>query len=268
MKKTVHVNRVNLSCLEQGSGETIVLLHGFCGSSAYWREVIPQLAQHFHVIAPDLRGHGDSDAPAGTYSMELFADEIAALLHQLAIAKATLVGHSLGGYIALAFAEKHADKLNAFSLVHSTAYPDDEKGKEGREKAIESIEQNGMEPFIRGLVPKLFAPAHLTAMPEKVELAKRIGLDANPQGAINTLRGMKERPDRNQVIKLSNVPVLLVAGSEDQIIPVEKTFFVDGPHIDKVLLPQAGHMSLYEAPDKLCEAILTFMNKRENLKPN
>jgi pimeloyl-ACP methyl ester carboxylesterase len=261
MKKTANVHGVNLSYWEQGSGETIVLLHGFCGSKAYWRDVIPPLARHFHVIAPDLRGHGDSDVPAGTYTMERMSDDIAGLLDQLGIGQAALFGHSLGGYVTLAFAEKHADRLTAFALIHSTAFPDDEKGKEARDKAIESIGQNGMEPFIRGLIPKLFAPANLTAMPEAAELAKRIGLATNPQGAINTARGMKERPDRNQLLQRADKPVLLVAGSEDQIIAPEKTFFADGPHINKVLLPQVGHMSLYEAPDKLCEAVAAFMNQ-------
>ncbi|MCK9905460.1 alpha/beta hydrolase, partial [Frankia sp. Cpl3] len=249
MKKTMQVKGNRVAYLEQGSGEAVVLLHGFCGSSAYWQDVIPLLAETHRVIAPDLRGHGDSDAPQGTYSMEKIAEEIAGLLDNLGIGKAALFGHSLGGYVTLAFAERYAEKLSHFALVHSTALPDDEKGKQGREKSIETIEQDGLQSFIDGLVPKLFAPTHRDSMKGSVEQAKQIGYATSPQGAINTLRGMKERPDRTSILHETTLPVLLVAGKQDQVIPPEKTFIADGANITQALIEEAGHMSMYEAPE-------------------
>jgi 3-oxoadipate enol-lactonase len=258
MKRTFTANSVTLSYRDAGSGTPLVLIHGFCGSSQYWQEIFPALSQQFRVIAPDLRGHGDSSAPDETYTMERMADDLACLLDHLQLPKAILFGHSLGGYVTLAFAEKYADKLFGYGLVHSTAYPDDEKGKENRQKGMDSIRENGMEPFVKALIPKLFAPQNLKAMPEAVQLAKEIGCATNPQGAIRTLGGMRERPDRNDVLSRSELPVLLIAGENDQIIPVEKTFSVDAPHVVREMISSVGHMSMLEAPEELNKIIRQF----------
>lgn len=252
-------NGIEIMYEDRGSGETVVLLHGFCGSSAYWQKMIPQLSLTHRVIAADLRGHGKTSVPDGLYSMETMADDIAGLLSHLEISKATLFGHSLGGYVTLAFAEKYPDRLSAFSLVHSTAYPDDENGKEGRLKAIESIQEKGMDSFIEGLVPRLFAPEHVASMPEAVQLAKQIGFATSSKGAIHTLQGMRERPDRNSVLGAVDLPVLLVAGTEDQVIPPAKTFSQEGRHIHTAAIAGAGHMSMLEAPDKLIKAMEDFL---------
>lgn len=260
-KKKALINGTDIAYIDEGNGKTVVLLHGFCGSSMYWQKVIPQLARNYRIIAPDLRGHGDSSVPAGTYSMVDIADDISGLLHKLQIAKAALMGHSLGGYATLAFAEKHPDRLEAFGLVHSTALPDDAKGKEGRDKSIESIQQSGIEPFLLQLVPKLFAPSNLTKMREAVGIAESIGLQTDPSGAISTLKGMRDRPDRNDVLAASQVPVLLVAGTDDQVIPPGKTFSQQAPHIQIQELEQVGHMSMLEAPDQLTDVLRRFLQQ-------
>lgn len=253
-------NGIKLAYQEAGSGAPVLLLHGFCGSSAYWEEVIPLLGQHYRVIAPDLRGHGDSDAPDGEfYGMEQFAEDLLALLDQLKLDQVSLFGHSLGGYITLAFAEKYPKRLRAFGLIHSTAYPDDEQGKAGRDKAVQTIEQQGMEPFIDGLIPRLFAPEHVQTMPDAVEQAKQIGFATPAEGAIRTAKGMKHRIDRNHVLRSAHTPVLLLAGEQDQIISRQKSFSVASPHIRQVLLTAVGHMSMYEAPEKLTEELATFL---------
>jgi len=261
MKHALLPNGVSLSYVDQGAGDTVVLLHGFCGSSAYWQYVIPALAEQYRVIAPDLRGHGVSSVPQEPYSIEEMADDIALLLAELDISKAALFGHSLGGYITLAFAEKHQNRLVGFSLIHSMAYPDSEEAKANRTKAAESIREHGMEPFIKTLVPKLFAPAHLETMEDKVRLAKEIGLKTPRLGAMNTLAAMRDRPDRNQVLENTLVPILLLAGSEDQIIPAEKTFSVDLPHITQQKLEGVGHMGMYESPDQLLAGMKAFLDK-------
>jgi 3-oxoadipate enol-lactonase len=261
MKQTAVFNGVTLAYHDQGTGEPLLLIHGFCGSSAYWQKVLPELSKQFRVIAPDLRGHGDSSAPDEHYTMERMADDLARLLDELKIPRVTMLGHSLGGYVTLAFAEKYPDKLAGFGLIHSTAFPDDEKGRENREKGMESIRQHGIEPYVKALVPKLFAPEHLETMPEEVRLVKTIGLATDPLGAVHTLQGMKERPDRNHVLLNSNVPVLLIAGERDQIVPVERTFSVTAPHVTRERIPSAGHMGMLETPDLLIEAIRRFAKK-------
>jgi 3-oxoadipate enol-lactonase len=257
-KSTIEFNGIVLAYEDQGDGEPLVLLHGLCGSSNYWDKVIPALSNHYRVIVPDLRGHGRSGVSDEPYIMELMAQDISELLEKLHIPQALLFGHSLGGYVTLAFAEKFPDKLTGFSLVHSMGYPDDEKAKANRDKGIENIRENGMEPFIDGLNPKLFAPAHLESMKDTVEEIRIIGISTNPLGAMSVLAGMRDREDRNHVIADAQVPVLLIAGEADQIIPLEKAFAVEGEHITQVKLADSGHISMQEQPAALIEQILAF----------
>jgi len=245
---------------DRGAGAPLVLLHGFCGSSGYWREVLPLIAGSCRVIAPDLRGHGSSDAPAEpVYSMEAYTDDIAALIQALRLEKPVVLGHSLGGYITLALAERHPGLLGGFGLVHSTAYPDTEEGRVGRDKGIATIRSQGIAAFVDGLVPKLFAPAHLTTMPAAVEQARRIGYGTSAAGAAAAQEGMKRRPDRNQVLAETDLPVLLIAGAKDGIVATEKTFSVKRESFTCVTLQEAGHMSMLEAPQPLADAILGFL---------
>ncbi|WP_058300255.1 alpha/beta fold hydrolase [Gorillibacterium timonense] len=261
-KKRVEANGITLAYEDHGAGKPLLLLHGFCGSSLYWQKVIPLLAGHCRVIAPDLRGHGESEAPEeAVYSMEANADDIAALIQALDLDRPIVLGHSLGGYIALALAERYGELLSGFGLIHSTAYPDTEESRAGRDKGIATIRSEGITAFVDGLVPKLFAPEHLTSMPEAVEEAKRIGRGTSAAGAAATQEGMKRRPDRNSVLAETGLPVLLVAGLRDGIVPVEKTFSVRRASITCVELEEAGHMSMLETPDPLAEGILSFLSR-------
>ncbi len=257
-KQYVELNGLRMAYREKGQGQAVVLLHGFCGSSAYWDKLLPLLPESSRLIVPDLRGHGDSGAPDGVYSMETLADDIAQLVQQLGLGKAILLGHSLGGYAALAVAEHYPELLAGFGLIHSTAFPDSEEAKQGRLKSQETIKEKGLPVFIDGLIPKLFAPAHLQSMPDEVQEAVRIGYGTSPEGAVNTLEGMRLRPDRNRVLETARVPVLLVAGKHDQIVPVERTFTVSGDRFTQCLIEDAGHMSMMESPQKLADAISSF----------
>lgn len=250
-----------LAYRDEGKGVPVLLLHGFCGSSAYWDEVAPLLLPHCRLLIPDLPGHGSSEAPQEPYSIEAFADDLLDLQDQLGIAKAVWLGHSLGGYITLAAVEKYAARISGFGLIHSTAFPDDEAGKANRLKGIQSIAENGMTPFIDGLIPKLFAPEHTETMPEALQRMKEIGYNTSPEGASRALEAMRSRPDRNHVLRSTDQPVLLLAGGKDQVIKTEKTFSVEGPHITKALIESAGHMSLIEAPEQLSRELIEFIKK-------
>lgn len=246
---------------EVGSGEqTIVLLHGFCGSSSYW-DRLGSLLPQFRIIAPDLRGHGDSSGNDEAHTMEVLAEDLFLFFEALELHAVHLFGHSLGGYVTLAFAEQHADRLASFGLIHSTPLPDGEEARANRDKSIESILSGGMEPFIRALVPKLFAPDNLAKMTEEVELAKRIGLATNPQAAVQTLRGMRDRKNREQVLQEAHLPILLIAGDADQIIPAAKTFRADGEHVEQVVLEGTGHMGMLEATELMAQAISRFIGR-------
>ncbi len=246
---------------QTGSGVPVVLLHGFGGSRRYWDDVLPLLAARFCVIAPDLRGHGDSPAPEGAYTMELLAEDIAALLDRLHIDKAFVFGHSMSGYSTLAFAEKYPDRLLGFGLVNSTSLPDTEAAKEGRLRTVEQVRAEGVGPFIDGLVPRLFAPQNRTAMAAKVEKARAIGYGTSPQGVIGGALGMRERPDRTGVLSRTELPALLLAGEMDEVIVPERRFPVNKPNITAVQLPGTGHISMMEDPAGFGEALTAFIEK-------
>lgn len=256
-----NVGEVTLSYSDDGAGHCIILLHGFCGSREYFNKIIPELSKKHRVIAVDLRGHGHSSTAKGDYRIEQMADDIAKLIQVLEIDKVTMIGHSLGGYVTLAFANRFSDMLHSFSLLHSTALPDDEGGKANREKGMKRIEEEGIEGFVEDLIPKLFAPGNLERLKGEVESAKQIGFKTSQYGAIGALEAMKNRADLQKVLKKEELPILLIAGREDQIIPAGKTFLHKGNHITERLLEHSGHMGMLEEPEKLTEIIFEFLEK-------
>ncbi|WP_019908402.1 alpha/beta fold hydrolase [Paenibacillus sp. HW567] len=255
--ENVRYEGYNISYSDQGAGEVIVLLHGFCGSSGYWEQVIPLLSSDYRVIALDLRGHGGSDAPLGAYSVDQMADDVLALLNVLEISECYLLGHSLGGYVTLSFAQRYASRLKGFGLVHSTGYPDSEAAKENRLKSVSTIQNEGIFAFVDGLIPGLFAAG---AAPQLLERAKEIGYRTPPQGAAGAAMAMRERIDRRDVISATVLPVLLVAGAEDSKVSPERIFTSDHPNVSQVTISGVGHMSMYEAPERLAEIIKDFVH--------
>ncbi|SES29982.1 alpha/beta fold hydrolase [Psychrobacillus sp. OK032] len=254
----IQVNQADVAYKEEGNGEPILLIHGFCGSSDYWSGVIQELAQTYRVIALDLPGHGDSAVQEDVNEIEHYATFIKDFLDELKIDQVTMFGHSLGGYITLAFAEKYSNRLKGFSLIHSTGFPDSEEAKKGREISANNIDTEGMEAFIEGLVPKLFSSNHLESHSKEITEVKKIGFSTSLAGAKNALIAMKNRTDRREIIEITDLPVLLIAGEEDQLIPPDKVFTANGKHLKQVLINDVGHMSMYEAPKELIRAIIDF----------
>ncbi|GKU76245.1 alpha/beta fold hydrolase [Paenibacillus sp. L3-i20] len=245
---------------DHGSQTTLVLLHGYCGSSAYWDKVVTELSSTVRVIAPDARGHGNSAAPLDdTYAMELFAEDLSLLLDALSVSNVIVLGHSLGGYITLAFAEKHSSKLAAFGLIHSTPLPDGEAAKANRDKAVAALGQDGVATFVDGLIPKLFAADRLDGLEPELKRGKEIGYATSLHGAIATARGMKTRIDRSAIINDSKLPILLVAGAKDNVIPTVSTFVAENSETRKVELAEAGHMSMMECATQLSGEIASFV---------
>jgi pimeloyl-ACP methyl ester carboxylesterase len=239
----------------------LVLLHGYCGSSAYWEKVTESLAQVTRVIAPDARGHGASSAPAAdVYEMESFADDLEALLSHLGVQSAILLGHSLGGYITLSYAERYPSRLAGFGLVHSTPRPDSEAARQNRDKAADALRKDGIKPFVDGLIPKLFAADHLDSLAEEIQRCKDIGLATDSRAAAATALGMKARPDRSETISGASVPVLLLAGLKDGVVPPESTFSAGGDHVVRAEIAEAGHMSMMERPDYFVAEVKAFLS--------
>ncbi|MBD8499399.1 alpha/beta fold hydrolase [Paenibacillus arenosi] len=244
---------------DSGKGEAVILLHGFCGNKQYWSDVVPHLQQQYRVITPDLRGHGKSTAPKGAYTIEQMADDIIVLADKLKLDKFVLLGHSLGGYVTLSVAQRFAHRLHGFGLIHSTGYADSEQAKENRLKAVERIQAQGIVQFVDELVPKLFNPNKLEQHKESIHKALEIGYHTPPQGAIGAALAMREREDRTAVMTATKLPLLLVAGDQDQIVPAERLFTTEGSHVQQVLLPDVGHMGMMENPEGMAHAISRFM---------
>lgn len=246
---------------DMGAGAPIVLLHGYCGSADYWQAAANQLSERYRVILPDLRGHGQSDAPSEAYTMDQMADDIVQLAAKLELGAFTLLGHSLGGYVALSVAERYPEKLAGFGLIHSTAYPDSEEAKANRLAAVETIQLQGINSFVDALIPKLFHPSYMAERDALVKQAKEIGYQTPPNGAIGAALAMRARPDRTSVMNDTELPLLLIAGEGDQVVSQERLFTASGEHVLQVVLPQAGHMGMMETPDQMSSSINRFMER-------
>jgi 3-oxoadipate enol-lactonase len=256
------VGEFDLAFQDRGEGEdTVILLHGFCGSSAYWQEVVP-LLDSSRVITIDLRGHGNSGISDSPFSIEDMAKDIHYFMDQKQLENVYIFGHSLGGYVTLAIAELYGEKLKGFGLIHSTALPDNDEAKGNRLKSIEVIKKNGLNTFVDDLTPKLFNPDKINELKDEIRQTKDIGYGTSPVGAVETLKAMRNRKDLSHVIKNSKTPVLLIAGEHDQIIPTENIFQEEAPHIHTEVLSESGHMSLFEQPEKLAYILKEFIHRR------
>ncbi|MBX2932366.1 MAG: alpha/beta hydrolase [Chitinophagaceae bacterium] len=276
MYKTFNYKNSAIAYSVQGQGKPVVLLHGFGETSAIYTQQIDYLQEHCLLIIPDLPGSGNStllknseeknnltvsvNYPA---SLNDYADCIATLLAHEKIYSCTLLGHSMGGYITMAFAERHNNLLNAFGLIHSTAYADNETKKENRIKGIEMVEEYGCYAFLKTVIPNLFGEAFKQAYPEKIneliETSKLFEKDALQQYYF----AMHNRPDRRHILKESKVPIMLIAGTEDTVAPINDI-------IEQATVPQqcyihvlekVGHMGMWEATNKMNEYLLQFINR-------
>lgn len=256
----VTIDNRELAYVEKGKSHanTVVLIHGFCGSSDYWKKIIEPLSHTYHIIAVDLRGHGRSTFDGAAFEMEDLARDVKVLLDRLELHSVYLFGHSLGGYVTLAFAELFPESLRGYGLIHSTAYPDSDEGKAGRLKAIEKIQDLGIQAFIDGLIPNLFANNYMAANPADVEDVKEIGYNTDPLAAMETLAAMRKRPDRNTVIDNQEIPFLLVQGQFDKIVPKDRAVNSSAPFV-MVKDIDAGHMGMIENPDGLLSILAEFM---------
>jgi len=247
---------------DEGKGDPVLLLHGFAEDSTVWDNQIGPLSLTCRLIIPDLPGSGRSSALTTPISIEVMATLIKDLLDQLKIARITLIGHSMGGYITLAFAALYPERLNAFGLFHSTAYPDSEEKKTTRRKAIDFIRANGSAPFIRQSTPNLFSSYTREHRPQLIEatIANYSGLA--PETLIAYYGAMIARPDRTAVLGQSACPVLFIIGQDDNVIPVrqalEQSYLPSISHLH--LIPNTGHQAMLENPERSNQLLRDFLH--------
>ncbi len=255
--ETIAVDGGALAYAENGSGNAVVLIHGFLLDHSIWDEVIPRLASHSLVLRPDLRGLGRSSVTPGPYLIETLASDIAALLDAKDIETATVVGHSLGGYVALAFYRMYAERVAALGLVGSRFAADTPEAARQRFVLADRAEREGILPVIEAFLPRFFAPHVYAERPKLVEKTRALCARTQPKGAAALLRGAAVRVDCGDLVDDIGVPFLFSVGDADAIMGLGEAQNLV-PRIRRArlqVLPRCGHMPMFEAPDRLGEGL-------------
>ncbi len=239
---------------EQGAGRAIIFLHGFCESREIWSDFVKPLAENFRILIPDLPGFGKSPLLAAGFTIDDVADEIVKWIGDIHLKDAFVVGHSLGGYVALSLAERHPEKISAIGLFHSTVFADSDEKKESRDKVSRFVNEHGVLPYVETFVPGLFFDKSGPGVEETFGIAKR----TNQQTLIAYLRAMRDRPDRSLWWRKSKIQKLVIAGKEDTIIPLKtsREMCSHVPSLALFELEKTAHMGFFEAKNE-SQSILT-----------
>ncbi len=236
--------------------KAIVLLHGLGEDASIWNGFVPFLQKEYRCIVPDYANF------TGMHSMDDYAEYIYDLVIETKeIDSCCLIGHSMGGYIALAFAERYPEVVTGLVLFHSTAYPDSEERKETRMKHIEFLESHGLNLFLRNFIPNLFTNQFVEAYPEIIDKQRKDAQRIDVGGFISAIRAMRNRPNRLDILKKATYPVGYIIGKEDKAIPLEDvTAQVEALSNPMVLvLDKVGHSGMVEAPDECLAFLRTFL---------
>lgn len=244
----VVVDETDLYAEIRGDGDAVVLLHGFPFTHRIWDAAASALAGEHRVVAPDLRGMGASGVTAGPYLMEQLAGDLAAMLDALGIERATIVGHSLGGYVALAFARMYDARVARLALVASRLVADTPELAASRRELAARIEDEGtVEVALDRMLPRLLAPNNSAAL---LDVARAIARENNPAGLAAVLRGMALRDDAHDIAGELAMPVTVIAGAEDPIVSIDEAGDIvrSFPNAELVVLERVAHLPMLEDP--------------------
>lgn len=243
----------------------VVLLHGYLESLLVWEDFIPLLYKRVRVVTLDLPGHGISAVEGGEHTMEYLADTVAAGVRALGIDRCTVVGHSMGGYVALALCERHPGLLDGVVLLSSTPNADTEEKAANRRREIALVEAGKKEALARVAPAAGFAPQNRVRMKDYIEDLTEQVFVTEDEGIAALLRGMIARKDRNEVLRTTRVPALFILGRHDPYIPQEaaEAMVAAHPEAEVAWLDNSGHMGFMEEPEAAAEAILAFMERHD-----
>lgn len=251
-----------LAFVDIGKGPVVVLLHGYLFDSRCWYDFVLSLFKSYRLICPDLPGHGESGCWAYVHSMDFMAECVRGILKELGIKKCSIFGHSMGGYVTLAFAEKYPEVIRGYGLLFSTPLPDSEEKKKDRVRAMQLIKKK-KSLYIKETFKNLFQQHEIKYFKAQYLRFLNYALHINSRGAIAALRGMMSRPDREVVLKFSPVPVLMLNGKNDALLPYEVLNEVHkrNPHIHFIMEDGLGHMGFLEYPAFCIQALKHFLHK-------
>ncbi len=262
MEKFIISNGCALRIADTRKGEkTILLLHGYLESLDVWEDFSKLLAKGYRVVAMDLPGHGISQVMGPVHTMGFLADTVVGVLDELEIEKVTIVGHSMGGYVALQTLRQHPERVEGLVLLSSTPNPDSPEKQADRDREIALVE-GGHKDLLAATASKAgFAPDNLKRMADEVLFLEEQAIVAESEGVVALLRGMKEREDSNEMLRNSSVPQLFILGKKDGYIPLEKAeAMVEAhPQAKVVWLENSGHLGYFEEPEVCAAAIAEFV---------
>lgn len=241
-----------------GSGkEKLVMLHGFMENSTIWNEMEPRLSEKFSLIKIDLPGHGKSLLYAEVHTMELMAEKVKETLDSLNISNFHLLGHSMGGYTALAFAEKNPEMVKSLTLFFSSFLADDDEKKEQRRKSLRVIAES-YPSYARAGIPNLFSQNEKDILEGKIEMAKEIALTTPVEGVLAAVKGMIERTDKSELLQSFPGKIIVLAGKHDGTVKSESILrqLPDKTNIKSYML-DCGHNGHWEKPSICAEIINT-----------
>jgi 3-oxoadipate enol-lactonase len=261
--KKITVNGISLAVHDEGSGPTILFVHGFPLSHTMWRPQLEAFATDHRVLAPDLRGFGESDVTEGTVTMEQHADDLMALLDELNVNEPiVLCGLSMGGYIAWQFQQQYSERLRALILCDTRAIADTPEGVENRKRLAKMVVENGSAAVASAMLPNLFSPVTSDRQQASIDELRETISATSPQGIAAASLGMAERPDATPLLPNIETPSLLIVGEDDGIsTPKEMQTIADAmPNARLEVIPEAGHMSPLENPEPVNAAIREFLH--------
>jgi len=247
----INVNGIEFAYTRHGAGTPLVLLHGYPLDGSIWSELVPLLTDQFELIIPDLRGFGESTTGDTASTMDTFASDVARLVDHLGFEKAALAGHSMGGYVALAFAKNHPNRVRGLGLVSSQVLADPPERKQGRYDTADQVAAKGIGVVVEAMTSKLTPDERVRAFAQSVMEQQR------PNGIIGALKAMAEREDLSTLLPDVKYPVVLVHGDADALIPIERAREVKNaiPRAHLVELKGVGHLPMLEASDETAKAL-------------
>lgn len=258
MSYFITYKNIDIHYSDYGKGAAIVLLHGFLENSTMWKNLTPHLIKRNRVITIDLLGHGKTECLGYVHSMEDMAEAVYAVLKYLRLRRVQLIGHSMGGYVALAFAEAFPKKVKALCLMNSSALADSQEKQNNRDRAIKAVKQN-YKTFVKISVSNLFKPENRTIFPSEIENVTKEALKTPLQGIVAALEGMKTRPDRSYLLSNSSFYKMMIIGKEDPALDYNSLIEQTRNTNVKVVEFPDGHMSHIENMKVFTYNILRFI---------
>lgn len=254
--ETISTNGIDLAYNRTGKGQPLVLVHGYPLDHTIWKDVVPLLDENFDLILPDLRGFGLSDVVEVQYTISDMAADITGLLDHLGLEKAYIAGHSMGGYISLAFARQYPLRVLGLGLISTQALADTAERKQGRYAAAEDVMGNGVRPVAKAMSPKLTPDGRVQAFVRSLIAAQ------HPLGLAGALKAMAERDDSTPALAGFEFPVAIVHGDADELIPVDRAQEMrqEISRANLAILPGTGHMPMMEQPHSTAEALKKLLD--------